>query len=68
MFVSCDFETLTLTMDTSNVKSMRGMFEYCSDLTDLKVSGFDVSNVEDYDKFMGSGKMVNGKPWKNLFG
>ncbi len=33
--------------DTSNVKSMRGMFSHCGYLTSLDLSGFDTSNVTD---------------------
>ena len=34
-------------IDTSNVVLCRGMFEHCSKLTTLDLSGFDVSNVTD---------------------
>lgn len=34
-------------LDTSNVKTMRGMFMHCISLTELDVSSFDTSNVRD---------------------
>lgn len=34
-------------LNTSNVTSMRGMFEYCSSLTSLDLSRFKTSNVTD---------------------
>ena len=35
------------TVDTSNVTDMSSMFDECSSLTSLDLSGWDVSNVED---------------------
>lgn len=35
--------------DTSQVKSMRGMFEYCESLVELDLSSFNISNVKNID-------------------
>ena len=48
MFASCGLTELNLSsFDTSNVKSMSYMFQYCGNLEKLNLSSFDTSKVTD---------------------
>lgn len=53
--------------DTSNVKYMNHMFESCDSLATLDVSSWDISNVTGYNGFMDDGKLLNSRPWIELF-
>ena len=46
------FLTADSSFDTSQVKIMTNMFEEDEDLTDLNLSSFDFSNVEEYEGFL----------------
>ena len=53
--------------NTEKVEDMRYMFANCVCARDLDVSCFDTSNVTQYDGFMDSDILINGKPWMALF-
>ena len=59
LFYDFSSETFDLSKaDTSNVRSMNGMFFFCKSLTSLDLSGFDTSKVEDMGKmFYGCEKL-----------
>lgn len=71
MFCSCDEKTLDLSgLDTSNVTSMKNMFNSCPNIETLNLSGFDMSkviNVSTMFSYCGSGgKFTDLKSFKNL--
>jgi len=69
MFYGCSsLESLNINgFDTSKVTNMNGMFNKCTSLTDLDLSHFDFSKVTNKGGFMDDGKLVNGRPWEDLF-
>lgn len=69
MFYECRrLESLNInSFDTSNVTNMNGMFKKCADLKDLDLGHFDFSKVTNKGGFMDDGKLVNGRPWEDLF-
>ena len=69
MFEHCEsLKTLDVSgFDTSKVTDMSDMFYWCNSLEALDVSGFDTSKVISSDGFMDSWKLVNGRPWRELF-
>ena len=52
---------------TNKVTDMSDMFANCSGLMNLNLGNFDTGNVVNHDGFMEPGKMVNGRPWEDLF-
>ena len=68
MFANCLLQELDVSQwDVSNVVSMWSMFHNFTWMLDPAVGNWDVSNVEDYEDFMGYGRTINGLPWKDFF-
>jgi len=69
MFAYCNkLKQLDITgFDTSAVTEMTCMFSSCDGLENLDLSSFDFSNVSEYENFMDQGKIINGRPWEELF-
>lgn len=68
----CDCKNLTSLdvsgFDTSNVTDMGRMFCGCKNRTSITgIENWDLSSVEEYESFMDDGRIINGRPWEELF-
>ena len=49
----------------SKVKDIAGMFQLCPKLNIPDISNWDLSSVVEYNNFLDSNRLINGKPWKD---
>lgn len=65
-FTGTSLDNETQNLDTSNITNMENMFERCSNLTTLDLSGFDTSNVTNMYSMFGNCKSLTNLDISNF--